>query len=232
MALEYFPCYYSYRKKLAKLSDQEVGRLFRALLEYGEVGETKELTGRESVAFDFIADDIDRAKNAYEEKCVQNRLNRQGAMSVNDRQRASTNVPKTKDKDKSKTETKDKTNLSPDGESIGVALARSFQTEELQSAFSDWLGYMSESGKPCGPTRLRSLVIEVKNNAGLYGEAAVASLIRQCMAAGWQSIVFERLEKVGGKERPEGVAPATGESRGAKNDMERMRRMLEQMKEV
>lgn len=73
MALEYFPFYYSYRKKLAKLSDQEVGRLVRSLLEYGEIGETEELAGRESVAFDFIADDIDRAKAAYEEKCSKNK---------------------------------------------------------------------------------------------------------------------------------------------------------------
>lgn len=62
MAIEYFCCYHSYARKLAKLSDQEVGRLFRALLKYSETGEAQELTGRESVAFDFIADDIDRWK--------------------------------------------------------------------------------------------------------------------------------------------------------------------------
>lgn len=67
--MEYFCCYHSYRRKLAKLSDQEVGRLFRSLLEYSETGETQELTGRESVAFDFIADDIDRAKKNYQDKC-------------------------------------------------------------------------------------------------------------------------------------------------------------------
>ena len=75
MALEYIPFYYSYRKKLEKLSDQEVGRLVRALLEYGETGETEELTGRESIAFDFIADDINRAKAAYDERCAKNQRN-------------------------------------------------------------------------------------------------------------------------------------------------------------
>ena len=75
MALEYFPCYHSYRRKIAKLSDQEVGRLFRSLLEYSETGETQELTGREAVAFDFIADDIDRARQQYEEKCRKNAEN-------------------------------------------------------------------------------------------------------------------------------------------------------------
>ncbi|MBC8533193.1 DUF6291 domain-containing protein [Yeguia hominis] len=75
MALEYFPCYHSYRRKIAKLSDQEVGRLFRSLLEYSETGEAPELAGRESVAFDFIADDIDRAKQNYSELCDRNREN-------------------------------------------------------------------------------------------------------------------------------------------------------------
>lgn len=73
MGMEYFCCYHSYLRKLAKLSDQEVGRLFRALLTYSATGKTQELTGRENVAFDFIADDIDRAKEKYEEKCNTNR---------------------------------------------------------------------------------------------------------------------------------------------------------------
>lgn len=118
MALEYFCCYHSYRKKLAKLSDQEVGRLFRSLLEYSETGETQELTGRESVAFDFISDDIDRAKDRYSEKC---RINRENANERNrlkanasDRKRTIPNDSessqnKNKDKDKTKNKNKDDT---------------------------------------------------------------------------------------------------------------------------
>lgn len=75
MAIEYFCCYHDYAKKIAKLSDQEVGRLFRALLDYSEHGETKELTGREAVAFDFIACDIDRAKEVYADKCRKMKAN-------------------------------------------------------------------------------------------------------------------------------------------------------------
>lgn len=89
--LEYFPWYNSYCKRLAKLSDQEVGRLVRALAKYNETGETQELTGRESVAFDFIAVDIDRAKETYCKKCETNRNNRQQATTVDDdRQQPST----------------------------------------------------------------------------------------------------------------------------------------------
>jgi hypothetical protein len=104
MALEYFPFYYSYRKKLAKLSDQEVGRLVRSLLEYGEVGETEELTGRESVAFDFIADDIDRAKAQYNQKCEKSKKSIEARY---ERIRTNTDVFECKET-KTKTETKTK----------------------------------------------------------------------------------------------------------------------------
>lgn len=101
---EYFPCYNSYLQKIAKLSDQEVGRLFRALLMYSTTGEAQELAGREAVAYDFIADDIDRANKAYSDKCAVNRRNR-SSTTVNDRQRPSTTddeTPQNKDKDKDK----------------------------------------------------------------------------------------------------------------------------------
>lgn len=109
MALEYFPCYHSYLKKIERLSDQEVGRLFRSLLKYSSTGEREELAGRESIAFDFIADDIDRAEEQYAAKCARNRENRAGTV-VNDRQRPSTTVndgDQTKTKSKSKTKEKE-----------------------------------------------------------------------------------------------------------------------------
>lgn len=107
MAMEYFCCYHSYARKLAKLSDQEVGRLLRALLKYSETGEAQELTGRESVAFDFIADDIDRAKENYEAKCKQNRENRLST-TVNGRKRTSTSDYKNKDKSENKDKDEEK----------------------------------------------------------------------------------------------------------------------------
>ena len=75
MAREFFKCFHNYRKKIEKLSDQEVGRLFRALMEYSECGTSPELTGRESIAFDFIAEDIDRDSAAYSQKCKVNAEN-------------------------------------------------------------------------------------------------------------------------------------------------------------
>lgn len=112
MALEYFCCFHSYGRKLEKLSDQEVGRLFRALMKYSATGEHTELTGRESIAYDFIADDIDRSKQEYDRRCEKNRENiakRYEDTTVYDRIPSNTTVYESY-QTKSKTKTKSKTN--------------------------------------------------------------------------------------------------------------------------
>ena len=58
-----------YLKRLEKLSDQEVGRLVRALATYHASGEEPELKGRECGYFDFIRADIDEIELAYQNKC-------------------------------------------------------------------------------------------------------------------------------------------------------------------
>lgn len=153
MALEYFPFYYSYRKKLEKLSDQEVGRLVRSLLEYGETGETEELAGRESIAFDFIADDINRAKAAYEERCAKNQRNigkryaRQDCTTVYDGVRTNTTVYETyQTKDKTKDKTKDNT-LPPNG--VSDTRAKRFTPPTLD----DVSAYVRERGSNVDPQR-------------------------------------------------------------------------------
>ena len=69
MARDYFPCRYSYRPILETFSDTELGRLFKALLKYGDTGERSDLPGKEQVAFEFMAADLDRANEAYQAKC-------------------------------------------------------------------------------------------------------------------------------------------------------------------
>lgn len=92
-----------YLERLAKLSDQELGRLVRALAIYHATGEQQELAGRESIAYDFIRFDIDRIDEKYAAKCDTNRNNRQRSSTIdNDRQQSSTIVPKDKYKDKEK----------------------------------------------------------------------------------------------------------------------------------
>ncbi len=99
MAITGFICHDDYLGKTAKLSDEEVGRLFRACMTYHATGELLELSGRESIAFDFIREDIDKAEEAYRAKCEINRQNRQQGMGraktgVKDREQPLTVVEK------------------------------------------------------------------------------------------------------------------------------------------
>lgn len=68
-----FICHDAYYDRLSRLSDSEVGHLFRQLMLYhaGRNEEMTELSGMEGLAFDFIVADIDR----IEEKCEKNRAN-------------------------------------------------------------------------------------------------------------------------------------------------------------
>ncbi len=132
MALEYFCCFNSYRKKTRNLSDSELGRLFRALMIYNETGEKTQLNGREETAFDFIAEDIDSGKERYEAKCAQNKANRgqRSTTAVNDGEQSLTNVPQTKNK-------KQKQNISfVPNDTQDICQAESLATHKRAPAFS------------------------------------------------------------------------------------------------
>lgn len=151
MSLDYFPWYHSYLKKCEKLKDQELGRLVRALTKYSDTGERQELAGCESIAFDFIADDIDRAKKSYEEKCQKNRENGKKA-SGTVRGRTVPNAPQSENKDKDKNEKKE---ISPDGDIKKKAVA---------AVLADYLDRVN-------PTASTASLDELKGYAEEMGEA-------------------------------------------------------------
>ena len=122
MALSGFICHDDYLAKTARLSDEEVGRLFRALMKYHATGEIADMPGNEWLAFDFIREDIDRAENEYAAKCQRNREIRLKAID-NERQRAITNVNELdvyKEKEKEKDKTKNKRFIPPSVEEVAA----------------------------------------------------------------------------------------------------------------
>ena len=109
--IEYWKFFHRYAKKTEKLSDQELGRLVRALNEYSMTGERKQLAGRESIAFDFIADDIEQNQKAYDKKCEIN------AANASERKRTVTTAANASDgSENDKQKQKQKHNVSPDGD--------------------------------------------------------------------------------------------------------------------
>lgn len=110
MAMSGFICHDDYLQKTAKLTDEEVGRLFRALMRYHATGIADGVDGLESIAFDFIREDIDRTEAAYKVKCEKNRNNRLSAV-VNNRQQSLTVVDDPSQKEKEKKKENDKDNI-------------------------------------------------------------------------------------------------------------------------
>ena len=75
MGLDYFKAYHRYLKAMSNLTDSECGRLFRALLEHSAGDTPINLKGRESVAFDFIASEIDAEAEKAKERSEINKAN-------------------------------------------------------------------------------------------------------------------------------------------------------------
>ncbi len=66
--------YFDIRPSLRRLTNEEKGQLFEAILDYGQYGVAPELEGGLGIAWDFIQPRLDRDRERYEEKvakCVQ-----------------------------------------------------------------------------------------------------------------------------------------------------------------
>lgn len=195
MANCYVKAYFDWIEQTAALSDAEKGRLFIAVLEYARSGLEPNLDGRESILFPVFRVTIDRdakravasaengktggrpktKKNLTEPNFGEENLTR----LTEDRRQ------KTKDR-RQKTEELSPPLYPPAGGGF---------SPKLQEAVDSWMRYKAEKRQPYKPTGQRALMAEIKHNAEIYGDDAVAELIRKCMSANWQGIIFDRLKK-------------------------------------
>ena len=67
MAMKYVQMYFSYLEPLADLSDEQLGRVTRAMLRYGQYGTVPVFHGAESLAFKFMKSNFDRESATYNE---------------------------------------------------------------------------------------------------------------------------------------------------------------------
>ena len=66
---------------------------------------------------------------------------------------------------------------------------------QMIEAVDMWLQYKKERREAYKPTGLKGLITEIQNNVDRYGEQEVSDLIRQCIAAGYRGIIFDRLQQ-------------------------------------
>lgn len=196
MAACYVKAYFDWIEQTAALSDAERGRLFIAVLQYARSGLDPKLDGRESILFPAFKATIDRdekraaasaenGKRGGKPKTKTN-LTKPNLTKTNLTKPNSSNKEKEEDKEKEK----DEELYPPRTPPLGGDLS-----PKLQEAVNAWLRYKAEKRQAYKPTGEKALISEIRNNAEKYGEDAVIDLIKQCMSANWQGIIFDRLKK-------------------------------------
>lgn len=70
-----FLIYLDYNEQFKLLSDEELGKLIRVIMQYEKTGEEPSLDGVLKMAFSFIKTQLDRDREKYEKKCEKNKEN-------------------------------------------------------------------------------------------------------------------------------------------------------------
>ncbi len=214
MARNYAALPHEYLEELAILSDEEFGRLCRALLLYSMAGEESTLPGAERVAakrvymqekrFQDSYDSILEARREGGRKRAQQRKEQKAAeltQAEESLQEAAAEDSKPSyTETNTDTEIKTNTNTEPNTEIntetssplISPLGDRGFGPE-LTMAIEDWLRYKQERHQGYKPRGKQALLTQIDHYAHTYGEGAVARLIRQCMASNWQGLIFDKL---------------------------------------
>lgn len=190
-----------YLEKTARLSDQELGRLVRALATYHATGEAQELAGRECGYFDFIRADIDRIDEKYEARCQTNRNNRQRTITNDDDgQRTLTMVHKVKDKDIYNNDTahaREKSSVGPvtvDPLIIKTQQELNGMTDTHYAALNDYRDALSDD--------VVSYAIDLAVGNGVRNWSYVEVILRGWLKAGVKTLGEAKAENEKHKQQP------------------------------
>lgn len=213
MEREQFTFYRSYYEALKALPKRDQVSVVMAICAYALDEELPDLSGVPLSVFTLIRPTLDAGRNK-----AKNRINKTG---TNEKQNGNKKEQKRKEKEREKEGEREKERENdssppkaplPGGAPSPKRDAGKPEAEDwgfgpdLTDAFRAWLRYKTEKRQPYKPEGLKALVTETRNNAQHHGEAAVAALIRKCMASNWQGIIWDRLDAM----------PAASKSQGAR----------------
>ena len=67
--------YLDYEEHFKLMTDEQLGQLLRAIMEYEKTRQVPQLDGMVKMAFSFIKAQLERDREKYEEKCAKNKEN-------------------------------------------------------------------------------------------------------------------------------------------------------------
>lgn len=224
MAKNSFVLYYNYEEQLEDLTDEQVGKLLRALFQY-EIHDTlPEFADKElKIAFKFIKVHLDNDREKYVKMCekqksnIQKRWNKNNTNdtnvysgipkipvytkhtdndNVNDND---TDIDNKKKRVKEKGETSSPAPLGQKQQYTALVEASTLSTK-MQEQLLEWLEYKKWKYTEMG---IKSLLTTVSKNVDKYGESAVCAVIVESMGNMWQGICWDKLGRKGIQEQKE-----------------------------
>ena len=192
MAERYIPLFLDFNETTQDLTDEECGRLIRAVIRYANGEDTEPLLqGAERIAFRFLKGNVDRNIQLSRTRA---KAGSKGGSTSKPKQaetKGSKNPTKTKTEPKTKTETDTKTHTQPflpDTEAAGIQSGHDRVLEAAQNA-----GFKSSLAERAG---LLSLCAE-------YGPDRTVSGIGECVRHAAPTLAYlEAVLKGTGKKKP------------------------------
>lgn len=196
MAMCYVQMYFSYLEPLADLTDEEVGRVVRAILKYGADRTIPDLSPSEKMAFSFMKTNFDRDAAAYDAKVEKKRENgkKGGAPMGNQNAKKQKQPKQPKEEEKEEEETNKKEESSSSKEEVVLTTTMTTLLNSYQEAYGTatpviqrMLGGYVES---LGP-ELANKVIQVTAEAGGKTWPYLAKSLEDCKRKGMDLAAYE-----------------------------------------
>ena len=180
-----FIVYHEYRAILEDLTDVQVGKLFRAILDYEIDGKEPTLNGALKIAFKCIKKDLDINKSKYEKKCERNKANIAKRWNTKNTSGKNGTPNDTKNTDNDNEDDNEDDNENED------EVRRVFVCGEILEAVLRWLRYKKRNGLTYDKEGLQCLITEIKSDIENHGESYVVQSINHSIASQYKAIVFK-----------------------------------------
>ena len=208
MAKNSFVIYHNYRETLEDLTDEQVGKLFRAIFDYEIDKKEPNFNGELKIAFRFIKKDLDLNNDKYESICERNRKNGQkgGAPKGNQNARKQPKQPKQPDNDneydndydnilESKKESKNKeiNNLHTHARETYDEIFEDFGVEpQLKDTLIEFIRHCQLNKKMVTNEKLKNIIVrlDMAHNDDVYGKI---QSVQNAISGGYFDVIESKM---------------------------------------
>ena len=199
-----FTFYRSFASALKRIrKDADRAKAYDAICDYALDGKEPDLSGlpdAAAIAFDLIRPVLDTSKRKSEN----------GKRGANAKREKEDSKPKAKQKQASSKSKQNDSKPEANAKRGETSSEKEKETEKekelenecylpltpsLREIVKQWVTYKAERKEAYKPTGLQKLVSQIANATEKYGEKAMADVIERSMAANYQGIVFDWLER-------------------------------------